>query len=156
MMTRAGGDCEAGRDCPRLRSATNNIQVLTPMQKCCRADTPAGNTTPRYTWRLAYKFGDRVMQIRNNDRMSSTATSASWPVDLEDRTLTIDFDANGQYDGWMRSRATPPPSTRARNTHRYHSGPDDPLRDASEEPHTGITGRRFACLSARLYYAVRT
>lgn len=88
----------------------NNIQVLTPMQ---RSVVGAGNlnillqealnhnTTGISRGGYTYKFGDRVMQIRNNydKNVFNGDIGIVAKVDLEDRTLTIDFDGRMvEYD----------------------------------------------------------
>ena len=88
----------------------NNIQVLTPMQ---RSVVGAGNLNILLQEALnhntagisrggyTYKFGDRVMQIRNNydKNVFNGDIGIVAKVDLEDRTLTIDFDGRMvEYD----------------------------------------------------------
>ena len=88
----------------------NNIQVLTPMQ---RSVVGAGNLNLLLQEALnhntagisrggyTYKFGDRVMQIRNNydKNVFNGDIGIVAKVDLEDRTLTIDFDGRMvEYD----------------------------------------------------------
>ena len=88
----------------------NNIQVLTPMQ---RSVVGAGNLNILLQEALnhntagisrggyTYKYGDRVMQIRNNydKNVFNGDIGIVAKVDLEDRTLTIDFDGRMvEYD----------------------------------------------------------
>ncbi|MDD6623680.1 MAG: AAA family ATPase, partial [Bacteroides sp.] len=88
----------------------NNIQVLTPMQ---RSVVGAGNLNLLLQEALnhntagisrggyTYKFGDRVMQIRNNydKNVFNGDIGTVAKVDLEERTLTIDFDGRMvEYD----------------------------------------------------------
>lgn len=88
----------------------NNIQVLTPMQ---RSVVGAGNLNILLQEALnhntagisrggyTYKYGDRVMQIRNNydKNVFNGDIGIVANVDLEDRALTIDFDGRMvEYD----------------------------------------------------------
>ena len=90
----------------------NHIQVLTPMQKGIvgaanlnlalqEALNPQGDGLRRGGY--LFRAGDKVMQIRNNyeKEIFNGDIGTVESVNLQERTLKVNFDQNMKYRSWM-------------------------------------------------------
>ena len=122
---------------------TADIQVLTPMQRGTvgaanlnmalqQALNPSGVSLNRSGY--LFRQGDRVMQLRNNYDKDVFNGDLGFveSVDLEERTLSVNFDSRLVADAGLRHHH--PQVARLGIPHRGDARPDDPLCDAATQP----------------------